>query len=242
MEQSKVKTEGRAKAPVFTVKADSTPFIFEKMSEGEIKKALATSEYTLTCYKTGEKIFDEDSFFHAIAFILDGEASVYKFSGDRRTLLSQLREGDSFGASSLFGASPRFPTSIYAKTDCTIMFIAQDKMSELITKFPQIAINYILFLSDKIRFLNDKIDSFAATSAEQKTAKFLLRNCKESRMSSPLNMTQISSSLGIGRASLYRILGKLEECGAIERNHAEIIIKDEKILKNILNQKEHNND
>ncbi len=242
MERSKTKNEKQALSLTFGDNTKATPFIFKKMSEGEIKKALVCSDYTLTHYKAGEKIFDGEFFLRAIAFILEGKISVYKFSGERKTLLSQLCEGGSFGASSLFDLSPRFPTSIYAKTDCTIMFITQDKMSELITKFPQIAINYIHFLSDKIRFLNDKIDSFAATSAEQKTAKFLLQNCKESRMSSSLNMTQISSSLGIGRASLYRILVKLEESGAIERNRSEIIIKDEKILKNILNQKEHNND
>ena len=86
--------------------------------------------------------------------------------------------------------------------------------------------------------MNDKIDSFAATSAEEKTAKFLLNNTHENKIFSKMNMTQISSSLGIGRASLYRILDKFEALGAIKRADSEIIITDCQILKNILKEKE----
>ena len=220
----------------------SCPFIFKEMSEESIKEALRLSEYTLGRYKTNEKIFDSDNFKHSIAFILNGKVSVYKSNAKRKTLLSQLKTGNSFGAASLFGDTEKFPTSIYANSDCNIMFITQEKMSLLIRKFPQISINYICFLSDRIRFLNDKINSFAATSAEEKTAKFLLDNSQEDKIKTQLNMTQISSLLGIGRASLYRILSCCESLGAIERKDSTIIIKDNQKLKNILKEKEKNHD
>ncbi len=216
----------------------SSPFIFKGMDSASVRSALEMSEYRLEFYRAGEKIFDCESFEHSIAFILDGEISVYRAHSEKKTLLTRLRQGNSFGAAALFGADEAFPTAIYAKRDSEIMFIRQPQMELLVRTFPQIAINYIEFLSSRIRFLNDKIDSFASRSAEEKTAKFLLSNCEENKLCSTLNMTQISSTLGIGRASLYRILNTFEEAGAIERSDSDILIKDKEILKNILKEKE----
>ena len=184
-----MKNTKKSTPPTITQEAlISVPFIFKNMDKKSAEQALRISEYTLGRYKQGEKIFDHENFQHSIAFVLNGEAHVYKSNSKRKTLLSQLQHGDSFGAASLFGETPNFPTSIYANTECDVMFISQEKMSLLITNFPQIAINYIYFLSSKIRFLNDKIDSFAATSAEEKTAKFLLNNTHENKIFSKMKI------------------------------------------------------
>ncbi len=212
------------------------PFIFKGISAEQTRKILELSEYTLAKYSKGEKIFDTESFERSIAFILGGKAEVYRANSEKKTLLSTLSVGDSFGASVLFGEAELFPTSIYAKSDCTIMFISQAHMEAMIRSFPQIAMNYILFLSNKIYFLNEKINFFAARSAEEKIAKFLLENSCDGRMVSNLNMKQISSSLGVGRASLYRILSSFEEAGLISRDASAITIKDNEGLKKILNK------
>jgi len=210
------------------------PFIFEGISNSEARKILKQSEYTLARYSKGEKIFDAESFERSIAFILNGRAEVYRADAARKTLLSSLKAGDSFGASVLFGDSEAFPTAIFAKSDCDIMFISQEQMEALISTYPQIALNYVRFLSNKIRFLNDKISSFSSKSAEEKTAKFLLDNSLDGKLDTKLNMKQISSSLGLGRASLYRILSLFEEKGLISKKGSEISIKNVGELKKII--------
>jgi CRP-like cAMP-binding protein len=213
----------------------STPFIFANMSRTSIQSAIEMSECRLEKYNAKEKIFDTVDFERSIVFILAGEVSVY--SG--KTLLSTLSAGDSFGAAALFDDEVQeFPTTIYAKSDSVLMMISQEKLELLIKSFPQISLNYIKFLSQKIRFLNAKIDSFSSTDTEEKTIKFLLSHAEDGRMKTPLNMTQISCSLSMGRASLYRILAKLEDIGAIEKTKSGIFIKDKNKLKNILKEKE----
>ena len=210
------------------------PFIFKGISGDDARKILGHSEYTLARYSKGEKIFDTKSFERSIAFILNGCAEVYRADASKRTLLSSLNSGDSFGASVLFGENEAFPTAIFAKSDCDIMFISQEQMEALISHYPKIAMNYIRFLSKKIRFLNDKINSFSSKSAEEKTAKFLLDNSPEGRLASKLNMKQISSSLGLGRASFYRTLSSFEEKGLISKKGSEISIENREELKKII--------
>ena len=42
------------------------------------------------------------------------------------------------------------------KTDAKILFISEKKLKSIFLKYPQASINYIEFLSDKVRFLNKK--------------------------------------------------------------------------------------
>ncbi len=211
------------------------PFIFEGIPSEEKKDILSFCEYTLARYGKGEKIFDAESFERSIAFILNGRAEVFRADASKRTLLSSLKAGDSFGASALFGDNESFPTAIFAKSECDIMFISQAQMEALIINYPQIAMNYVKFLSNKIRFLNDKINSFSSKSTEEKTAKFILDNSPDGILSSGLNMKEISSSLGLGRASLYRTLSSFEERGLISKKGSEILVTNLKGLKKIIN-------
>ncbi len=211
------------------------PFIFKGIPSEEKKSILSRCEYTLARYGKGEKIFDAESFERSIAFILNGCAEVFRADTSKRTLLSSLKAGDSFGASALFGDNEPFPTSIFARSECDIMFISQAQMEALINAYPQIATNYIKFLSNKIRFLNDKINSFSSKSAEEKTAKFLLDNSPDGALTSSLNMKQISSSLGLGRASFYRTLSSFEKRGLISKNGSQISVTNFKGLKKIIN-------
>ena len=211
------------------------PFIFKGLSNEERKEILSRCEYSLARYSKGEKIFDGESFERSIAFILNGRAEVFRADSSKRTLLSSLEVGDSFGASALFSDNEPFPTAIFAKSECDIMFISQSQMEVLISASPQIATNYIKFLSNKIRFLNDKINSFSSKSTEEKTAKFLINNSPDGVLTSSLNMKQISSSLGLGRASLYRTLSSFEERGLISKNGSQILITNFKGLKKIIN-------
>ena len=112
------------------------PFIFKGISAEQTRKILENSEYTLSKYNKGEKIFDTESFERSIAFILGGKAEVYRANSAKKTLLSTLSVGDSFGASVLFGEAELFPTAIYAKSDCTIMFISQEHMEAMELVFP----------------------------------------------------------------------------------------------------------
>lgn len=132
----------------------------------------------------------------------------------------------SFGAASLFGNSDCYISEIIAKTDLEVLFVTEDELTALFIKYPQTAINYIAFLSEKIRFLNKKLNVVSSSGTENTVFKYLTSIANENgEIKSFKNMSLISKSLGISRASLYRAISDLEKNGYIikENNYIKVI-------------------
>ena len=84
--------------------------------------------------------------------------------------------------------------------------------------------NYLRYLAQRIRFLSAKVDALSAGTGGKKLSDFLIRGSGESGVVKVRSMTELASSLGIARASLYRELDKLSEAGIIEKSGKTITV------------------
>ena len=80
---------------------------------------------------------------------------------------------------------------------------------------------YIALLSEKILFLNRRIDTFTADDVSARLRgmlkDFWLRQGKGGAFTLPCSYTQLAALLNVGRASLYRALEQLEREGLFTR-------------------------
>lgn len=143
---------------------------------------------------------------NALGIVLRGRAEAVTREG---APLRFFRSGDIFGATALFGAADCI-SQIRAVSECRVQFIPQTLLESWFRRDPQLALNYISFLSDKVRFLNGKIAIYTQDSAEQRLYRWLCANCGEDGQI-PVSMTQLAELLSIGRTSLYRALNTLEK-------------------------------
>lgn len=181
-------------------------------------------------YPSGKPLYADGSFRQALGMILCGTVDVYRLGGGTRVLLQQLHEGGLFGATTLFSDEERYVTTLVAKTSTEVFFLPAEVCQELITSYPAFALGYIHFLSDRIRFLNRRLAALAAPAVEQKVAQYLLREDRPA----VVNRVQLASALGIGRASLYRVLDDLEARGLILKDGKQIIVADSDRLSRLL--------
>ena len=172
-------------------------------------------------YKKGEIIYSGDEFERALGVILSGFASAHGENVLKKTFM----QGDTFGAAALFGDTHRYISEITAKTDCTIQFVDENSLRVLFEKYPALSVNYISFLSDRIRFLNSKISLFTCKSASMKVYRLLVDNADENNTVRISNMTSLARLTSIGRTSLYRALDELCDEGCISRDGSVITIK-----------------
>lgn len=181
-------------------------------------------------FKKGETIYSAKHFPNAIGFIIQGEAFAVT-NNENKLYMKNFREGTCFGAAAVFGNNGEFVSTITAKTDIEILFIKEAELKQIFQEFPKTAINYIDFLSDKIRFLNKKVGLLSSGSAEDTLLNFLTSIADSDHTATlPDNMTRLSKTLGISRASLYRCLESLEKNGFILKNKNTVkVIKNEKV-------------
>ena len=174
-------------------------------------------------YQKGDILYAQHNFRRALGLLVQGSASVFKGQG---VVLHTLRQGALFGAASVFTQAEEYVSTIQADTACTVLYLPDTVLEQLFTLLPQAGLNYIRFLSDRICFLNHKLDSFTTTNAESRVALYLWQRREKGTVAISSGYAALSRELGIGRASLYRCLDSLEQSGCIERQEKAILLKD----------------
>lgn len=209
-------------------------FLFRGVDDIVFEKAMSGDSFHLNKYMPGEIIYEPSRFEHALGVIITGSAKIATADGIKNIILRTLGVGSVFGAASLFGDDNEYVTQITAKGTTTAAFFTQAAISEIINADRGAALNYIIFLSDRIRFLNHKITSFTAGSAESRLARYLGGLTETAgAVSLPSGFKLLAESLDIGRASLYRAFDTLELNGCIKRDGRKVYILSRETLNKI---------
>lgn len=196
-------------------------FLLNGLSSDDKETIISLFDETII-FKKGELIYSGDSFLRAIAIIVTGKA-VAVTNNERRLVMKELSAGSCFGAAAVFGHNKSYVSSVTAQSDTEICFIKESVLTEIFKKYPQTAVNYITFLSDRIRFLNNKLSVISGSDADDTVLKYLTSlSDSDGYAAIPVSMTMLAKMLGLGRASLYRSLDALEQSGNIIRENNKI--------------------
>lgn len=204
--------------------------VFQGAESGSVKRFLSGPGASLARFERGEPICLPGERSGSLGMLVEGSAQVSKGGASRRVLMSTLQKGDLFGAVTLYGANDYYLTRITARTPCTALFLSRELVDAMLLQSPRLTRQYIAYLSNRIYFLNSKIDSFTGGTAESRLAAYLLANVRQEGGGAEVRlctgMNQLTQSLDIARASLYRAFERLEEAGAIRRDGRLIAILD----------------
>ena len=202
--------------------------LFKDTSEETIEKIVSDPRTRWQSFETGESLQTAESRAEPTLTVLaEGTLSVYR----EKVLLNEIKAPGIVGAAALFGDAKMYQTTVAAKKSVQALILTQEQVEELIAEDKGFALAYIKFLSDRIRFLNSRIASFTAGSAEAKLAGYLIKNstdgvCRISR-------TRLASELDMGRASLYRAIDSLAEKNLIATDGKNISVLDKDGLKTL---------
>lgn len=174
-------------------------------------------------YSKNDIVFSKESYSPVICIIIKGEARVSK----GETVISHLKDGEIFGAAFLYNHNYEFENTVTALTPLKVVIIEKDGIDKLIQSDTSVAFNYITYLSERIGFLNTKIEGYTKPSAEEKLLLYLQKNSDnvDGKCEISVSMTELSRVLHISRASLYRVIEALEQQGKICRDGKKIYLK-----------------
>lgn len=207
--------------------------IFYTVPVSTIEKIAASPDCELKSYKKGQLIYSKTEFSRSLGVVLSGSLRVTKGNaGGHAMIMSTLGSASLFGAAALFNDEPEYATDISALCDTEILFFAQRLVQRMMRFEPQIAENYIKYLSERILFLNKKIYFLSSGTAEQRLASFLLDNLPAGQSAElPMPLNKLALALNVSRASLYRAFDALADTGAIVKDGKNVCINDAERLK-----------
>ena len=207
--------------------------LFADCSQTLIEKIIISSGTTLT-FRSGERMEAKE---RAVGILLSGRGVIYSSDKERQALLRFIAPGDAVGVAGLF--AERAPdTRILSCGDgkSEMFFIHHEAFERLMAEETDghFRSNLIKFLSDRVTFLNSRIDCVTGGSAERKLALFLKNSPVDSGggISLGMSMTALAHALDIGRASLYRAFDSLQSNGIIIRNGDSIKVLSRDLLDN----------
>ena len=209
--------------------------LFRGSPPSVLTRILAVSDCTAAEYEKNEVVYDKTSFYRSLGIVLEGRLRVTKENADKRPIvMSTLQRGAIFGAAALFNSEPEYATKITAIERSRVLFLPQRLVKRMIEREPDIAENYIRYLSERILFLNRKIYFLTAGTAEQRLAGFLLDNLAVGEFSEmPMTMHRLADALNMSRASLYRAFDELTASGAVSKQGKLVCINNAELLKNL---------
>ncbi len=196
--------------------------IFKDADEKVLASVLNTYGKSVS-YSKNDIVFSKETYSPVICIIIKGEARVSK----GETVISHLKDGEIFGAAFLYNQSYEFENTVTALTPLKVVIIEKSGIDELIKCDSSISFNYISYLSERIGFLNSKIEGYTKPSAEEKLMLYLKKNAdmNNGKCEISVSMTELSHVLQISRASLYRVIEALENQGKICRDGKKIYVK-----------------
>ena len=209
--------------------------LFRGSPPSVLTRILAVSDCTAAEYEKNEVVYDKTNFYRSLGIVLEGRLRVTKENADKRPIvMSTLQRGAMFGAAALFNSEPEYATKITAIERSRVLFLPQRLIKRMIEREPDIAENYIRYLSERILFLNRKIYFLTAGTAEQRLAGFLLDNLAVGEFSEmPMTMHRLADALNMSRASLYRAFDELTANGAVSKQGKLVCINNAELLKNL---------
>ena len=209
--------------------------LFRGSPRSVLMRILAVSDCTVGEYSKNDIVFSKTSFTRSLGIVLGGKLRVIKENADKRPIvMSTLQSGSLFGAAALFNSQGEYVTEITAIEHSRILFLPQRLIKRMIEREPEIAENYIRYLSERILFLNRKIYFLTAGTAEQRLASFLLDNLSEGEYSEmPMPMHRLADALNMSRASLYKAFDLLIESGAVSKQGKLVCISNAELLNQV---------
>lgn len=205
--------------------------IFKGIDEATISRHLTDEKVYTHTFEPSSVIIAPDNKNTPISIILSGTVEILCSNSDHKVLLKTSGVGTIFGIANLYADSQTFPSTVCAKTETKVVTFDKESFKAMLEAEPQILNNFLVFLSNKVIYLNKKIASYTAGNNEKKLAFFISENEIDGVVSKEVSISDIAVMLDMGRASLYRAFDKLESENIISRDGRKIYITDREKLK-----------
>lgn len=191
--------------------------LFRGIAEEGVHLLLNKTGVRVEHFEKDAVLFDRLSRERALGVVLRGSCAVTKDGEDGGMPMSVLKEGDLFGAASLFQDANRYVARVTAESSVWVLLIAEDALKSMMREDFRVAENYLAYLTARIRFLSDRLDGFLPQSVEERVLRYMQQHAQNGLYEPEWSVSALAEALRVSRTTLYRALDKLTAEGKIVR-------------------------
>jgi CRP/FNR family transcriptional regulator len=204
-------------------------WIFQNLDPEEIK-ALSGEALRNKLIK-GQALFLQGDSADEMFLIKGGRVKLTKVLEDGHELTLDIRKAGDFVGENMFSEEGEYPVSAYCLEDTLTCGFSRKQFEQIVLKHPNVGLQIIKNLSERISWLTSRVGSLAVTNIEDRLYGVLASVAKEhGTMGSkgtviqfPLTHEDLSFLTGAHRVSITRAMKAL-------RNAGKIIHEDKKLI------------
>lgn len=186
--------------------------------------------------KKGESLFMQGDPADEMFLIKAGRIRLDKLFENGTQITLDIRKAGGFVGENMFSEQSEYPVSAYCIEDTMTCGFTREQFEKKILEYPNIGLQIIKTLSEKITWLTSRVGSLATTNIEDRLYRVLSNVAKEHGSTStqgyvirfPLTHEDLSFLTGAHRVSITRAMKVLKESG-------KIILKDKMLILPVLN-------
>jgi CRP-like cAMP-binding protein len=200
--------------------------LFKDINDEDILSILSCLNAAKKTYSRGDWILSAGDEVKDIGIIISGNVHIIKddFSGNRN-IVANLSACDLFAEVFVYAKTPELPVSVYAASDCEILFINYGKIvntcSSACSFHSKIIENMLFTISNKNLMLNKKIELLTQRTTREKLLTYLNMQAEaasSNQFTIALNRQELADFLCVDRSAMASELGKLRDEGTIKFN------------------------
>lgn len=184
--------------------------LFKNISPNTLQNSINFDKCTINHYKNGALIVQESDPCSAIGFILSGSLQIEQISQTGEVLtIKSLATTDAFGTALYSLPSPKYPYTIVALTDSSVIFIPFEQIQKLLRINPTFNDNFIFFLSARILNLKEKLHLLHHKDVRSRLLIYLTNEFKQNGLTTfklSHSKSAIAEFIGVARPSVSREL------------------------------------
>ncbi len=215
--------------------------LFAGISPDDLRALTACLSPVIRHCQKGEIAAAAGEPLRSIGLVLEGEVEIlHENAAGSQSLLAFAARGATFGEVAAFAGQPVWPSTVTARTDCTLLFIPPERFVGGCPKacefHKQLIQNMLKILAQKALRLNRKVEYLEIRGIRQKLCTYLLEQKKlhgSHTFILPLNKNELADYLHVSRPSLSREFGLLRDEGLLDYYLSSVRLLDVEAIQKI---------
>lgn len=195
--------------------------LFASCNEADLK-LLLQAPHKLNVYRKGQVVIERGTPCLSLMVLLSGKAES-RLGGDegREVIVESFRAPRLLAPIFLFAQDNTMPVEVRADDGTEVLFINREAFFEFMRAHPSVLRAFLGMISERGRFLSDKVRSFATKNLQSRISEYLEIHGGIS------SVAMAAEHLGVKRPSLSRVLAKMLAEGSIKKDNSKryILIK-----------------
>ena len=211
--------------------------LFRGISEEEARELFVNRQYQIKHFRPKDIVGIQGETCNHLMIVLDGmvQAQMVDYSG-RLIVMAEISAPYAYAAAFIYAEQNELPVTVVAQKESEILFIRKEVFLEILQRNKQVLHNFLTFISNRSKFLTDKIHFLTFRTIKSKISDFLLKRSNQvNSLVVILDQTQqeLADMFGVARPSLARTFKEMENEGLILIDRKKITLVDLPKLKKL---------